>query len=77
MKIKGSGFPGAFLPSAGEPRLEGGGRPNGKEGQHAERRFTAELLKASGKEPSAGGHSLDSAERVFGGTSALSDQGQS
>src|SRR5207244_1107587 len=43
-------------------------------GQHAERRFTADSLEASGEKSPAGCHSFDGSEGMFGGASALSDQ---
>ena len=48
--------------------------PNNVVDEHAERRFPAGILEASGKEATAGGHSLDGSEGMFGGASALSDQ---
>ena len=62
-----------------ELRAEGGSTDevNGADevvGEHTECSFPADFLEASSEEPAAGGHPLDSSERMFGGASALTDQ---
>jgi len=67
------------LLGSSEPRAEGVGpdevnRADEVVGEHTEYCFPADFLEASSEESAAGGHSLDSSERMFGGASALADQ---